>query len=84
MEPVTHADLRAIVLPEQTGEPRASLEPISAARALRAVAPSTLYQLPWSGPQTMRLLSDLVRRAPCFELRLGARHDVPRLLETLA
>jgi hypothetical protein len=84
MEPVTHAGLRAIVLPEQTGQPRASLEPISAARALLAVAPSTLYQLPWSGSQTMRLLSDLVRRAPCFRLRLGARHDVPRLLETLA
>jgi hypothetical protein len=43
-----------------------------------------MYQLPWSGADTLRMLSDLVRRVPCYRLTLGARDDVPRLLASLA
>jgi hypothetical protein len=81
--PARHAALRAVVVPERTGEARAVLEPISAGQALRAVAPSTLFQLPWSGPETVRGLGELVRRVPCYRLRLGARADVPPLLAHL-
>jgi hypothetical protein len=84
VEPARHARLRAVVVPERTGEARAALEPIAPARALRAVAPSTLFQLPWSGPEIVGVLGDLVRRVPCYRLRLGAREDVPALLRELA
>jgi hypothetical protein len=84
VRPVREATLRAVVVPERTGDARASLEPISPGQALRAVAPSTLFQLPWSGPETVGALGELVRRVPCYRLRLGARQDVPPLLQALA
>jgi hypothetical protein len=81
--PVLRAPLRAIVVPQITGDVRAALEPLSPAAALRAVAPSTLFQLPWSGADAVARFGRLVRRYPAYRLRLGGRGDVPALLETL-
>jgi hypothetical protein len=39
--------------------------------ALKALAPSTLLQLPGDGRETMTHLSALVRRVPAYTLRAG-------------
>ena len=62
--------LTAIVLPSVgTGEPE--LTRVSGAEALRALAPSTIFQLP---PTAIPLapLGGLVRSVPSYRLRLGA------------
>jgi hypothetical protein len=62
--------LRAIVLP-RLGEDRCRLDRISASVALRAVAPSTMFQLPGHQVQTLARLAAVVRRLPCWTLALG-------------
>jgi hypothetical protein len=81
--PAARAALRAIVVPAITGDAAATTEPIPPAVALRAAAPSTLFQLPGSGGETLARVAALVRRFPCYRLRLGVRADVPRALEAL-
>jgi predicted O-methyltransferase YrrM len=62
----------AIVLPSiGTGE-RPTLRRTSAADALRAVAPSTLLQLPRAGRSDMDAMVALVRGTPAWRLELGS------------
>jgi hypothetical protein len=63
--------LRAIFLPTVTGGRATSVAPVTPARALRALAPATLLQLPGSSAGDLTALADLARALPCFELRLG-------------
>lgn len=63
--------LRAIVVPRISGQPQSRFEPASAMAALKALAPSTLLQLPGVGSQTMASLSTLVRRVPAYMLHSG-------------
>lgn len=81
--------LRAILVPRISGQPETTIEPATAAAALRALAPSTLLQLPGVGGQTMASLSALVRRAPAYTLHAGTRmagiaDAVERLLRDLS
>lgn len=63
--------LRAIVLPQVTGGERSSLHPMSAADALRALAPSTVLQLPGKRAEGLARLGELVRSVPSWRLCLG-------------
>lgn len=65
--------LRAILVPRITGRPETTIEPSSPIAALRALAPSTLLQLPGDGRETMTRLSALVRRVPVYGLNAGTR-----------
>ncbi|MGK2950558.1 MAG: hypothetical protein ACSLFP_18440 [Acidimicrobiales bacterium] len=65
------APVRAIVVP--TVAPPRGLTPISAAEALRHLAPSSLFQLAGAGDDDLRALADLVRTVPCH--RLGLHPD---------
>lgn len=65
------APVRAVVAP--TAAPPRGLAPISAAEALRHLAPSSLFQLAGAGHDDLRLLADLVRAVPCH--RLGLHPD---------
>ena len=64
------APLRAIVMPQITNTTRPRLEPASAAAALRALAPSSMFQLPGE-PRT--LLSNGAARADPAELHTAVR-----------
>lgn len=64
--------LTAIVLPRLTGADRPPRR-IGPAAALRALAPSTLFQLPGSDARAFAALAALVRVLPAFEIDLGAR-----------
>jgi hypothetical protein len=68
---LTAAPLRAIVLPQVTDRQTASLEPVAPAEALRALAPTTMFQLPGAAGQAMLTMAGLVRQLPCYRLLLG-------------
>jgi hypothetical protein len=80
----TRAGVSAIVLPQVTGGPKSRLHPVSAADTLRALAPSTIIQMPHEARAALDTLADLARRVPSFRLELGTDLDsVPALLDTL-
>ena len=80
---VDHLPLRAVVAPRVSPDQRTRLEPLSAAEALAALAPSTLQQLrPDAG--VLATMTSLCRRLPCRRLILGSDlAAVPALLTGL-
>lgn len=65
--------LRAILVPRITGKPETTIEPSTPIAALKALAPSTLLQLPGDGRATMAKLSALVRQVPAYTLNAGTQ-----------
>jgi len=64
--------LKMILLPRVTGTGATKARPASAAEALRALAPSSLFQLPGTTAATFQFFSRLARQLPAFHLDLGA------------
>lgn len=78
--------LRAILLPQVANSQDARLLRVSPATSLRALAPSTIFQLPGAGQQTFSMLSRLVQRLPSYIFAVGSdRARIPaailRILE---
>jgi len=69
--------VRAILLPRITGRQATILSPASPTEALRALAPSTLFQLPGAGRADFLAMSGFVRKVPCFRIDLGT--DLERI-----
>lgn len=65
------APLRAIVLPQVTDRQSPVIEPISPALALKALAPTTMFQLPGASGNAMLSMARLVKALPCYRLELG-------------
>ncbi len=63
--------IRALLLPRVTGAPRAHLTPATAMEAFKALAPSSLLQVPGSGPRLLHTLGRLVKQLPALHLNLG-------------
>lgn len=63
--------VRVVLLPRITGKTESRLVAASPAAALRALAPSTIFQLAGAGEEEFRVLSAFVRQIPCFTLELG-------------
>jgi len=79
-----HFPLRAMLLPVVTGERDTGFAPCSASKALAALAPSTLSQLPASGADDLRFLGQLAKHVPAYELRLGTDiGQIPGVLREL-
>lgn len=66
------APLRAIVFPRVVGETGSELHRIPRALALKALAPTTMFQLPGSAGQAMRTMAGLVKALPCYRLDAGS------------
>jgi hypothetical protein len=79
------AAVQAIVVPVVSPDGPTRLEPMSSADAARAIAISTIAQLPYAGAATFHRVAALVRQRPAFRLRLGADAPVrvPVLLRQL-
>jgi hypothetical protein len=80
--------IKAILLPRVRGGTGTGVQRSSAAAALRALAPSTLLQLPGTGQSAFHAMARLTARVPCYTLALGTDlAQVPdvmlRLLEEL-
>lgn len=68
---VERLDIGAIVIPKVARRPSAELHPVSPGVAMRAFAPSSVFQLPDDEHEGIRFAADLCRRLPCFELLLS-------------
>lgn len=67
--------VRAILVPQVTGEPGTSIVRASAGAALMALAPGTMLQLAGNERDAFRSMVGLVRGIPTFRILLGARID---------
>ena len=63
--------LKIILLPRVIGHGPTTARPASAAEALRAIAPSTLFQLAGTSPSTFQFFARLAKQLPAFHLDLG-------------
>jgi hypothetical protein len=72
--------LRAVIVPHVTGG-TSRLQKISGGLALRALAPTTLFQLPGSGADAFAQVAGVVRQLPAWSLELGDdRDEIPNLI----
>ncbi len=63
--------IRAILAVRVAGEAETRLRPISPGVALKALAPSTVFQLPDGRAEDFQAMAELVRHLPCYQLELG-------------
>lgn len=82
---VRSTSVKAIIAPRIADRRQSAMNPISKGAALRALAPSTLFQASDGGPAALRVLSDVVQAVPCYELLLGGDpRQPPELLRSVA
>jgi hypothetical protein len=74
--------LRAVVMPKVVArEPVTRLVPASAAEGLRALAPSTIFQLYPPHANALAEMAELVRAVPSYTLELGSEiHRIPEAI----
>jgi hypothetical protein len=76
--------LRAILTPSIVDREETILEPVSAALIRRAMAYTTMAQLPYAGPRTQAVVDRLIERLPRLHLALGRNlAEVPKVIEAL-
>lgn len=68
---IRRAPLRAIVMPKITKTTRPRLESTSPAAALRALAPSSMFQLPGAAEDALVRMARLARTLPSYTLECG-------------
>ena len=79
-----HLPLRAALVLRLTGQPGTKLAEASPAAALRALAPSTLFQLPGAGQASFQNLARLIRQIPCYYLEAGTNlAGIPNIMASL-
>jgi hypothetical protein len=67
--------IRAVLAPRITGRAGTSLAPVSSGEAMKALAPSSLFQLGGARRQRLQAIATLVRTVPCYRLDLGTDLD---------
>ena len=71
-EKVTHGfPIKAVLLPHISGKTSTNISRCSAIEGLKALAPSTLFQLSGAGKTEFENISALVKQVPCYRLELG-------------
>ncbi|MEP7270439.1 MAG: serine kinase [Acidobacteriota bacterium] len=86
MKTISGFPLKAIVFPRYIAGsgPGCKVIPISPDSAFKALAPSTITQLPGAGADSMRVMSTLVRQVPSFLVGFGEdRSEIARTLLNL-
>lgn len=64
--------LRAILVPRIVDRIETKIVPASASEAFKALAPSTVFQLPGNAHDAFRSLAQISKRWPTFEIQLGS------------
>ena len=76
--------VRLVLVPRIVGGLTTKAVAISPIEALKALAPSTLFQLIGASQKDFRAMAELVRRVPCYRLELGTDLPaIPRAIEQL-
>ena len=63
--------ITSIVLPRVSQVPHGEVRPTTGAHALRALAPTTVCQLPYGGERTIAFLTKFVARVPAYAFDVG-------------
>jgi len=63
--------IKAVLTLRITGKPETKLQTATAGAALKALAPSTILQLPGAGQKALRSIAKLLKQVPCYVLELG-------------
>jgi hypothetical protein len=74
--------LKAILIPRVTGKLESWISDISKADALKALAPSSIFQLSGADSATFNNLVTLTRKIPTFRLNLGI--DIKNIPNTIS
>ena len=73
--------IRAILLPRVTGQRDTRIVPASRAESLKAMAPSTVFQLAGAGRGEFQAMARLAAHVPSFALELGTdRAQIPGII----
>jgi len=83
------APLRAIIVPKIGSASSCSAQQISASDALKALAPSTVFQLAGARASALAKMAALVRKLPCWNLSIGpdptcAREPISEIIRVSA
>ena len=73
--------VRAILIPRITGLSETRLKKASPVGSLTALAPSTIFQLPRAGHETLQSLTNFVKQVPSYVLELGP--DLSKIPEVI-
>lgn len=68
---VKNFPIKAILIPRLMGKAKTTLLRTSGMEGLRALAPSTIFQLPNTGHKTLKRIAQFVEQVPCYFLDLG-------------
>ena len=63
--------IRAVLAPRITGRDRTTVADLSPGEAMKALAPSSLFQLGGARQRRLHAIASLVRMVPCYRLDLG-------------
>ncbi len=74
--------IKAILLPKVTGRSETRLKEISPAASLKALAASTIFQLPGAGDKDFQSMSRFVKQIPSYILELG--YDIPKIPQVIS
>jgi hypothetical protein len=74
--------LRAILLPHVTAHKETTVRKISGAVSLKALASSTMSQLPGANAKTFQTLAEIVKQVPSY--RLDAGSDISQIPTVIA
>ncbi|MER8912968.1 serine kinase [Mesorhizobium sp. M0761] len=74
-------EIRALLVPHLVEQQHSELSAVSRARAMLALAPSGLFQMPGERDSGVTRFAELVRSLPCFGLSLG--HDRAALSQVI-
>lgn len=78
------ARIRAVLLPEVTGQEQTSIEAASRGYALRRAAPSSILQLLAPDGAALQRISALIEGVPCYRVGLGRdREKIPARIQEL-
>ncbi|MEL6929621.1 MAG: serine kinase [Cyanobacteria bacterium J06600_6] len=79
---INQLPIKAILMPRVTGQLDTQVTLTNSMTALKALAPSTIFQLPRTGKSSFTLMSKLVRQVPCYFLELGT--DIPQIPQCIS
>jgi hypothetical protein len=63
--------LKAILIPRITGKLETTLTKTSAITALSSLVPSTIKQLPGTGQEACKIMTQIAQKLPCYYLNVG-------------
>jgi hypothetical protein len=73
--------VRMVLVPRIVGGSTTTAVPIPPVEAVKALAPSTLFQLIGAGQKDFRAMAELVQKVPCYRLELGT--DLSAIARTI-